>query len=229
MYVLEHDLKGIDLGGKKVLTLIQSINQPMVAAADYPAEATQAFVVTVQASDQSIESFIYLHLTKTNQCVMYRYGDAPMMVDLMEDAETEALEFVESMGFIMDNLRYTKVDAGERAQIERDTPIFYPNLKDFKAVLSEKQEHHVDDLDQKPEVEEEPEEEEEIDPLYRNAPAGETEIEGSAPAVVDVNEVDEFFESSEPVRVVPEPKKEQKKASPPPWWESWIWRISMMD
>ena len=145
MYVLDEKRTSIPLKDRRVLTLIQSINLPMIAAADYPAEETQAFVITLQANDESLETYIYLHLSQTNQCVLYSFSEIPFLADRMEEAETEALDFVESMGFIMDNLRFHKLSAAEKNSLQKELPVFYPKLANFAPVLAARKKERPSD------------------------------------------------------------------------------------
>jgi hypothetical protein len=192
MYVLEAGLKAVQLQGT-ILTLIQSINRPMVAAADLPAEETQAFIVSVQSpTDRSISAFIYLHLLQSNQCVIYRYSDAPFMGDRLEEAETEALDFVESMGFMMDNLRFNKLQSSEQEVLSKEIPIFYADLADFAPVL-ERQRAQAAELEKFETCEEEEEPLLEDEPLrpsqYHTQGEGEGGVFTDLEEVVEVNEV----------------------------------------
>ena len=140
MFVLDPAQTFVDLTGRSLYTLIQSINQPMVAASEHPAEETQAFVVTLQSREQTFETFIYLHLQESNQCVIYRSSQSPFLGDHLEEVEGIALDFVESMGFMMDNMRVNRLSPPERKSLILETPAFYSDLKKFEPYLKSRME-----------------------------------------------------------------------------------------
>lgn len=185
MFVLEPSKRFIDTQKKSILTFIQSINLPMVAAADHPAEETQAFIITIQNVDRSLETYIYLHLQETNQSVLYAYDEAPFMGDRLDEAEGEALDFVESMGFMMDNMRINKISEEERRVIMEETPAFYADLKHFEPILEKKRaERHQEIISPDEEiVEEEKEEETFLEPQPFDFPT-----EDEFPSVAGLNE-----------------------------------------
>lgn len=144
MYLIDPQRQTIDFQGRSIISLIQSINQPLIAAADYPAEETQAYVITLQAGDRSLSTYIFFHLQRSNQSVIYYYDQAPFMGDRLVEAETEAVDFVESMGFMMDNLRYDRLPEAERERLQKEIPLFYASLKEYEPILR-KREKRADD------------------------------------------------------------------------------------
>lgn len=140
MYILQPQAQFIDFSHQTILSLIQSVNAPMVAAGDFPAEETQGFVVSLQARDQSIQVFIYLHLQGSNQCAIFRFDPSPIMGDRLQAAESEALDFVESMGFMMDNLNFSRLNAADQARLLKELPVFYTDLAAYLPMLEQKRE-----------------------------------------------------------------------------------------
>ena len=52
--------------------------------------------------------FVYLYLPQSNECAVYVPENRAASAEQFEGEETEALGFVESMGFIMDNLNFRR-------------------------------------------------------------------------------------------------------------------------
>ncbi len=126
MFKRHPKLRHIERHQRRIVSLLSSINQPLVAAEDHPAETTQAYICTLLDRQSRPETFIYLHLLESNQSILY--GSSIAMTGDMDRAQVEmdAIDFVESLGFIMD-------EANLAPQVENGTlastlPIFMSDL-----------------------------------------------------------------------------------------------------
>jgi hypothetical protein len=124
MFIVNQKRKGVKKEFDRFLTVLHSINEPMIAAADHPAEATQAFICTMSLPDDRIEAHIILFLKQSGLRVMYSWDEGEMNADLKMEMEEEALDFVENMGFMMDNLNLEKLSADQRKQMLAELPIY---------------------------------------------------------------------------------------------------------
>lgn len=60
------------------------------------------------------------------------------MGDRLQSAESEALDFVESMGFMMDNLNFSRLNAADQGKLLKELPVFYADLGAYLPILEQK-------------------------------------------------------------------------------------------
>jgi len=118
----------VDPGSGSITSLIQSLNTPLVAAGQYPAENVQSWILTRGASGSAAEVFVYFHLTESNQAVLYRWDGGPVPGPNLEQVVEEAMGFCESMGFMMDNLNFGQLPPDKRGELLQKLPPFVQDL-----------------------------------------------------------------------------------------------------
>jgi hypothetical protein len=138
MFVVNEQQKGLKAENALVLSVLHSINEPKIAAADHPAEPTQAFVVTVGSENAgTLQTHIVLFQVQSNQRVLYSWRDGAYPSKERTRIEEEALDFVEHMGFMMDNLNLESMQKAQRESALTELPIFEGPLKAAPIVAGE--------------------------------------------------------------------------------------------
>ena len=117
MFIVDKSLKFINRDDKKLLTILKSSNQPLIAAADRPAEPTESYLCSYQNKSKKIETYVMLYLVKSGIRVFYRSDKGEYQADDFSEVEADALEFLESMGFTMDNISFQKMSEAEKDEI----------------------------------------------------------------------------------------------------------------
>lgn len=130
MFVREPSLLHLTASPDDVLTLLTSLNKPMVALEDQPMDEGEATIWSVRRESDMVSTYIHLSLTGKKIAVFYRYEVDPYPDDLRGMVEGEALGFAESMGFIMDNTHYAELDAEERKQHIERGPFEHAGIED---------------------------------------------------------------------------------------------------
>jgi hypothetical protein len=125
MFVLDEEFQGLDADAQDVVAVLHSINEPKIAAADHPAEPTQSFVVTSAVGGDLLIRII-LYLTKSRIRIPYVWDEGAFPADRRGDVEAEALDFVENMGFMMDNLNLEKLKPDQRRNALSELPLIGP-------------------------------------------------------------------------------------------------------
>ena len=72
MFKVDKLISFIDQSNKKMLSILKSSNQPLIAAADRPAEPTESFICSFQNANKKIETYLMLHLVKSGIRVFYK-------------------------------------------------------------------------------------------------------------------------------------------------------------
>lgn len=105
------------------MALYQSINSPHLAIPGKQAGPAQAFIVGVRAAS-GFGIFVYLYLAEVGDCAVYASDQRNLTPEQFRDEEAEAIGFVESMGFMMDNLNFANLQPDQKEEILRTLPPF---------------------------------------------------------------------------------------------------------
>jgi len=78
--------------------------------------------------------FVYLYLNETQECAVYVPERHGVPGEDFSAEESDALAFVESMGFIMDNLNFGGLAPEEQERLVRTLPPFLKDPRQASAV-----------------------------------------------------------------------------------------------
>lgn len=148
MFELDESLTYVDAPPERVIAIITSLNTPDVMTDLPKPEPTQAFITTVAEPDGSWQMYIYLYHQKSNVARIYPWRREPITRDNFADVEAAALEFTESMGFLMDNSNYRKKPAQEREEFYNSIPVFMSDVSDYARQLAQKDDPSLLDIDE---------------------------------------------------------------------------------
>ncbi len=137
MFRPDPSLTFVDVTRDQVVSIIESINHPHVGVPGYAPQVTSAYVVGRRNPSGNFAILIYLHLTETNEAVLYVHDLAEVGVAEFPDVEAEALTFVESMGFMVDNVNYRNLSPLQQDEILESLPCFRPDISAYVPAGSE--------------------------------------------------------------------------------------------
>lgn len=100
MFAIDPAVQRIHAGRDQIVTLVESINQPHVAVPGKQAQNAQAFVIGIRRPSGDFAVHVYLWLARTREAVVYSPEERVVPLAAYRDAELEALQFCESMGFM---------------------------------------------------------------------------------------------------------------------------------
>ena len=111
---------------EQVVAIVESINQPQVSIPGKAPQACAAHLCGVRNPNGTFSIFVALHLPKSGENVVYVHDRPQIGVESYRDVEVEALQFLESMGFMLDNLNFRNLGAEAQEQTLRRIPLFSP-------------------------------------------------------------------------------------------------------
>lgn len=140
MFELREDIKHIHTARESIVAIIESINQPMVAARGQAAEAAKAYIVGVRNASGLFSIYVYLFLVDPRECLVYLHDPPEIQMEEYHETELEALGFVESMGFMVDNLNFRTMQPEQQVELMASIPCFHQDLLAFaKAHLANRE------------------------------------------------------------------------------------------
>lgn len=123
MFSFDERLKGLPAVKEQVVQLYQSLNQPHLAVPGRKAGPATAFLLGLRGPS-GFAVFVYLYLADSGECAVYVPSSGTVPSERYQAEESEALGFVESMGFIMDNLNFRARPGEEQDSMIRTLPVF---------------------------------------------------------------------------------------------------------
>ncbi len=152
MYELLDQVHHLEVTRENVVAIIESINRPMVAASGRSLEPAKSYIVGMRnATSGQFAIYIYLHLTDSNDSLIYLHDPAEIPMESYHEQELEALAFVESMGFMVDNVNFRSLSPEQQDHLLQTLPVFQVDLRawararDGEEEADEQQDEQVED------------------------------------------------------------------------------------
>ncbi|MBI5546363.1 MAG: social motility and stimulation tgl protein [Deltaproteobacteria bacterium] len=127
MFASEPRIRFIPAAREQVVSILASLNKPHIAVPGKAAQEVQGYILGVGNSAGTLTAFVYLWLSETREPVVYidpeRLRVAPAAYP---EAESDAVAFVESMGFILENLNYRSLSPAQQEELVKSLPCFQP-------------------------------------------------------------------------------------------------------
>jgi hypothetical protein len=112
---------------EQVVAVVESINQPQVSVPGRPAQTCTGNLCGIRNANGTLSIFVGLHFPATGENVVYASDRRQLAtVDEYREVEVEALGFLESMGFMLDNLNFRNLPADVQEKTLKRVPIFSP-------------------------------------------------------------------------------------------------------
>ena len=111
---------------EQVVAIVESINQPQVSVPGKPAQAVVGHLCGVRNGNGSFSIYVGLHLSRTGENVVYVNERPQLSLEEYRGVEVEGLHFLESMGFMLDNLNFRGLTPDVQEQTFRRIPLFHP-------------------------------------------------------------------------------------------------------
>jgi hypothetical protein len=116
---------------EQVLVLIQSINALSVKVPGFPTSPAMGYYVGWDVGSGNASAAIYLHLSAKDQSVAYLHDPRTFPLTQLPGVTAEAVEFLESMGFMVDDAAYGTLRPEEQVALMERTPLFHADLARF--------------------------------------------------------------------------------------------------
>jgi len=158
MPFVESKLKNLRGVSGNLYTLMRSVNLSNVYFPGAGAEQARAYIIFIEKS-RKLLPFVYFYLL-SNEGKMFSYSPESVEIKNFEAVKNEALEMVESMGFIMEEIDLLSLSPQEMKEIVKTLPFYYEDLEDFKKFMDEMEKGDKVEVGEVEVIEEKEEEEE---------------------------------------------------------------------
>jgi hypothetical protein len=109
---------------EQVVALVESINQPQVSIPGKEPQSVQGFLCGLRNEDGRFSIFVSLFLPRSGENVVYVSDRREVGMEEYRDVEIEGLHFLESMGFMLDNLNFRNLAPPQQVETLKRVPLF---------------------------------------------------------------------------------------------------------
>lgn len=132
MFTIDESLRSLSATRDQVVSLYQSINSPHLAIPGRQAGPAQAFIAGLRSAS-GFSVYVYLYLAEVADCAIYVSNRRSVSSEEYRGEEDEALAFVESMGFMVDNMNFRTLPVEKQSELLQNVPLFRRELKPRQA------------------------------------------------------------------------------------------------
>jgi hypothetical protein len=126
MFSIDETQTHIPATREQVVAVLESINQPHVVLPGKAPQAAQAYLCGLRNPNATFSVFVYLLLKQSHEPVIYLGTERQFPLEHYREAEAEAITFVESMGFMMENTHFRNQPAEAQEDLLKRIPAFSP-------------------------------------------------------------------------------------------------------
>ncbi|MBI2373555.1 MAG: tetratricopeptide repeat protein [Deltaproteobacteria bacterium] len=126
MLKVDATLDHLPVRREHVVTLLESLNQPLVNIPNVGTATTAAYVLGTRGDQGTFAVFVYLRQPDTSAVLIYVSEPRHLSADQFRVEEGEAARFVESMGFLMSNVGFTELSPHQQEEVMARAPLFHP-------------------------------------------------------------------------------------------------------
>ena len=109
----------------QVVAVISSVNTPNISAGPDGTEPARAYIVGVQLPTGGYSVALYLHFLQSNRPLIYRPEPLSFGLDIYPQVEAAGIQFVESMGFMLENLNFRAQSNEDASRLINNLPFFH--------------------------------------------------------------------------------------------------------
>jgi hypothetical protein len=109
---------------EQVVTVVESINQPQISIPGKPSQAVRGHLCGLRNADGSYSVFVAFYLPESAENVIYTHEPRELTAEAYHAAEAEGLQYLESMGFMLDNLNFRNLPAEGQERTLARVPAF---------------------------------------------------------------------------------------------------------
>ncbi len=109
---------------EQVVALVESINQPQISVPGKSSQAVQGYLCGLRHPEGTFSILVALHLPKTGENAIYVHDRGRVSLEDYRQVEIEGLQFLESMGFMLDNLNFRNLPPPQQESTLKRVPVF---------------------------------------------------------------------------------------------------------
>lgn len=126
MFTPDPSIQYVPASREQVVAIIEGINQPQVSIPGKAPQGVSGHLCGLRNANGTFSIFVALHLPKSGENVIYLPPRRQVTAEEFREVQDEGLAFLESMGFMLDNLNYRNMAPALQEATLRRLPLFSP-------------------------------------------------------------------------------------------------------
>ena len=126
MFTPDPSIQFVPATRDQVVAVIEGINQPQVSIPGKAPQGVSGHLCGLRNANGTFSIFVALHLSKTGENVVYLHPRRQVTADEYREVQDEGLHFLESMGFMLDNLNFRNLAPAAQDDTMKRIPLFWP-------------------------------------------------------------------------------------------------------
>jgi hypothetical protein len=126
VFTPDPDIKFVSTTRDQVVAIIEGINQPQVSIPGKAPQGVSGHLCGLRNANATFSIYVALHLPKSGENVVYLHPRRQLSADEYRQVQDEGLAFLESMGFMLDNLNYRNMTPELQDATLKRIPLFSP-------------------------------------------------------------------------------------------------------
>lgn len=122
MFRLDEKRTCLGISARQIVRLEQSHGDAQVSVPGFPSQMARAYLCVFQAQG-GLRITVALHLRTSDRLVFFFNPEGPLDKEAANRSLEEAIRFAESLGFLLANLDFHRLDAGERERLWQSLPL----------------------------------------------------------------------------------------------------------
>lgn len=123
MFTISDTLTDLKVKERSIFKMLYSMNSPQVATPDSSVEEARCYVLFF-SEGPNLSAYIGLYLPRIDKKMFYAYSSNPFPFEAAPDVEVEATGFAEDMGFLLDEISISGMQADDRNRWIEEQYIF---------------------------------------------------------------------------------------------------------
>jgi hypothetical protein len=126
VFTPEPSIQYVPAARDQVVAIVEAINQPQVSIPGKPPQSVSGVLCALRNANGSFSVVVALHLPRSAENVVYLHQRRQVSAEEYRAVQEEGLHFLESMGFMLDNLNFRNLAADQQEALMRRLPLFSP-------------------------------------------------------------------------------------------------------
>ena len=136
MFTPEPSINFVPATREQVVAIIEAINQPQVSIPGKQPQAVQGVLCSLRNANATFSIVVALYLPRTGENVVYLHEKRQLAAEEYREVQEEGLHFLESMGFMLDNLNFRNMAPALQEETLKRLPLFSPPRQPAGAVAA---------------------------------------------------------------------------------------------
>ncbi|UCF29935.1 MAG: hypothetical protein JSV26_07525 [bacterium] len=125
MYSLLGEYMELPIPMEDIVKIHRGMNQVKVSVGERMSEPSEVYIVTTEEKEGGkLSTYVVFYLEKLRRRIVYGYADLPFEPDRRIQVEAEAIEFVEEMGAIVEDIAWENLSDRDRSDWLANQPLY---------------------------------------------------------------------------------------------------------